>query len=290
MDNIHEKITSIYNHRIWAVYTILYKLYDNPNIKITECDYCSWEELLDNKGHCWRVDKKMHEFIKMFKDQCLNDVSKEEFEAFALCKIFLQAMLDDNIRRLSLMCYNFENVNLFLQSIGYLYQQKFNISKIQFLFHPIFFDIIGNVPENMIVDIAYILSTRKSDKPIVIKIKKLQPFCNYINAQKLISEEAHIINILKYHFNCDRILKVKEFHMLCKTFYEYSISITTQKRLKEFSKNEIIKKFINNLNKDWGNILLLALFNKKEDGIVYHKTLYQDLENVHRSAILLSEM
>ena len=138
----------------WAVFGVLRELYnDKPlDFEVSSTDnYLSWEMI---RTQITRdrfktnippaplvISKMMNNIISTFKDKYLSIINCEEFEAYVLCKIFLECMLDENIKKFPLYCMNFTNILQFLESVDLLYKQKFNIKNLKIIFHDIFYAI-----------------------------------------------------------------------------------------------------------------------------------------------------
>ncbi|UOT91830.1 CmNV_071-like protein [Aratus pisonii nudivirus] len=278
MENFHNNLIFI---KKWAVYSTLRSFYDsdsnNITITIDEVNFHGWETLINTKN--WIVSKIMHTCITDFKLNFVNNIDVDEFEGYVICKLFLDAIFEENVKRLPLMLGRFKATNKFFAALNYLYNQKFNISKVKQILHFLFFDFIDqSIPENMQFNVVQILSNVTIDKVPTIKIKKLLPYVNYINNYHPCCEETLIINTVNNKFKNQELVDINSFYELAFRLYIESKCKQTQKMLKDLFYDKKIKQSVNNLNKLYGNILLLALFNKKEENSTYHNTLYQDLE------------
>lgn len=280
MEMFHKSM--IYENK-WAVYAALRLLYDHtPEFTISETDFQAWDVLCQNT-RTWIVSNDMHIFCSRFITNFISHITWEEYEAFTLCKIFLQTMLEENVKRIPIMFKNYNSTKLFLESLDLLYLQKFNCSTIQLLFSDVFFsNVKTEFPEDLHFDIIHVLSHMNGVTP-TIKIKRLQPYVEYFNNYKIISEEMQIITTLQNNFNSGKITPIREFYNLCMDLYKQSTVYkqkSTQKCLKDIIKTNTCVNAMCNLNKLYGNILLLALLNKKENLITHHKTLYTDLQQI----------
>lgn len=266
-----------------AVFCTLRILYDKENISITvenNENTMSWEDTCHNHEK-WIVNKDMYKYINDFKTFIPN-VSCDQYESYVLSKQFLILLLQENIKRLPLICFNFTNLEVFLKSIDILYKQKFNINTIKILFYKIFYDYIDKdiMCNDTKYDIVNVLSNKTSKTKI--KLKRLQPYMKYINCFKEENEQNMMINIIKQHFQSKDIITVHEFYEQCSILRNNSLEYKKHSTLlKHFFKNNTERySFCNRLNKLYGNIVLLVVFKKKEENTPYHDSLYTDLNYI----------
>ncbi|QBB28677.1 hypothetical protein HgNV_072 [Homarus gammarus nudivirus] len=269
---------------VWALYNSLGVLYEcTPNITVhNNADSVVTWELCTKDRPNWEISREMNSIILLFTDEYMPKISYEEFEAYALCKIFLLLLHEENIKRFPLMC-KFKNIKTFLKCIDMLYFQKFNIAKIKLLFSQVFFDdVYVSYKNNKAIqfDISNILSTKHDNNNITIKLKRLQPYVEYINAYKIKNVDEAIIDVIQ-KFNSEDIISVNEFYELCQALYTQSLQKYSMQNMKVLSQeNKCIDDMVNRLNKLYANIVIVVLLKQKEDSIVYHKQLYSDLQTI----------
>ncbi|UBZ25662.1 hypothetical protein QKT26_gp72 [Carcinus maenas nudivirus] len=279
MENFHTYIIFI---NTWAVYGCIRKLYDNKSIiwNIDE-DFNSWEQILQINNDKWVVSKQMADLLAIYKNKYLDNISSDEFEAFVLCKTYIQCIYEENIKRFPLMFSGFTHLKEFLKSIELLYMQKFNINKIKLLFSCVFFEDVYKLPNNDVFDVIHVLSTKFPKIDMKIKLKRLQTYQEYINKYKLQNFNDIAVFSAISKFKSGEIISIPTFYTMCNAFYEKSVTTKTIKQLKNlFANNEDIKLMINSLNKLYANILLLVLLKQKEDSTTYHNLLYSDLQKI----------
>lgn len=279
-----EKFNSfIKKYNTWAIYGAL-RLFYNGNVQYHEVsveDSQEWEVLCNNASTVWKLSSDNIKIVSFFKNYIHFKVTVEEYEAYAIGKNFLYCILKENIKRLPVICKNFTHTVKFLECLNYLYFQKFNHCKLKIIFHNLFYDYI-HVKGDAFFDVINMLSNVRNVKPIVT-MKKLIPFKHFLDKLEIKTVEDLIKNTVQEHFNNPEIISITEFCEFAKCLYEHSIiykksstQTTLKKILLEFNNKEICNK----LNKVYGNILMLALFDVTEENITHHKTLYIDLQQI----------
>nr|WOZ57654.1 hypothetical protein MmNV_61 [Menippe mercenaria nudivirus] len=275
LSQFHDRI-KIYS--AWSIYRSLRQLYDSDvHIHKVSKNWQSWEHIYQMKSKTWLVPEYASDIVDDFKSNILNDVCVDKYEAFVIGKMYLDAIHLENVRRMPLLC-GYDSCNLFLQSMNLLYSQKFNVQKVKVLFHELFFDINEPTPEERF-DVAYILGHIKYVKPI-ITAKTKKKYSQYVENYTIVSEIGAITHATS-KFTCTDIVTLDEFYSFCKTIYDYSLMYkekSSKTILLNIFKQIEESKYYNKLNKLFGNILLLALFEIKEENSTYHNKLYSDLE------------
>ncbi len=284
MERFHQSISKF---NTWAVYGALRRFYDDEEdiFEVKEdnaATWHSWEQLWNKEIVTWLLPKVHMDVVVEFKTSVLPHVTVEEYEAYAIGNAFLLAMLEDNVMRMPIMCSNFNDTTSFLYCIEHLYFQKFNIPKIKIMLNSLFFNVADVDNDDDLFNIACMLSNVTNVKP-TIKAKKLLPFVRFMDEFEIKSEQNMLIDVIRTKFWSTDIMTITEFRDFCATFdamsKEYKKS-PTQATLKDLMIRFDNKKRCNNINKLYGNILLLGLFAIKEENLTHHKVLYDNLKQI----------
>ncbi|UVT30868.1 hypothetical protein PvNV_064 [Penaeus vannamei nudivirus] len=240
------------------------------------------------KEDTFTISKQMCDVLNTFKTEFIPHVTLEEFESFALPKIFLEYYREENVKKILLCVLNFDNFRTFLSAVECLYEQKFNASKIKQLFSRILFADVYDYTSDEVIrhDIISILSNKHSNTEVKIELKRLKPHTQYINNYNVeLAFDQMFTKLMNHYKTNESIMPLTEFLKHCIEFKNMSNAAKTVKLLKEAMKSSTMDAFINNLNPLYANIVILALFKIRERDSSHNNTLYSDLKNLHSALV-----
>lgn len=285
MDSFHEIVLRSCD---WVgVYTALLSFYERePDVTLSENTLVSWSTLTDKRT--WDINKDMMNIVDVFRKSILPNITRVEYEAYVLCRVFLAYMHENNISRLALL-KNFKELPNLLKAVDELYKQKFNPIKIKILFSDLFYPDVKKQIANMNLeyDIINCIAQSLPDVPLNIKLKRLQQYASNMAALDIPhGHELYVRTIQSFKDkNYDSILSLDEFRDLSSQLNKLGLDPkhNTVSYLKGvyFDKNSCISHLINKINKYYLNILILVLFNQKEQNTTYHSSLYGDILNIY---------
>lgn len=279
METFHA-VVSQYN--VWAIYGSLRRWFDTPvTVTYDQDRWDSWEELHKQTSNThWTLHPVYEPVVEEFKCRVLPSVSVRKYEAYVIGKLFLKCILEENIRKMPLLCSNYKETEVFLECMKLLQTQKLSIPRIKVLFWSLFFNNVTHLEKSpSLFDVVYMLSNVKTQKPKV-RTKKLLPYVRYINTLNIHSDEETMIEVVKQNFHSEDIIELDKFQVICHNLHDLSLRYkkkATQNNLKEIMLEFDHKSVCNGINKLYGNVLMLVLFGQKEENLAYYKTLYPDL-------------
>ncbi|UHB41807.1 hypothetical protein MrNuV_ORF084 [Macrobrachium rosenbergii nudivirus] len=273
MEALNVFYNSISYERKWAVCGYLYKTY-NGNIKyiVDNDNYVSWENAVNEYQEQHTLSEEMVGIINTF---IAMNIPKEEFEAFALCKIFLDCISNDNTKSIILYCKYYENIADFIEAIDMLYNSNFTLTNIKLLFAKCLFpDVFEKIPKSDLYDVINILIRKLNDVDVIISRKKLKPYTEYIQNYQL--DELQMATYFLSSFKTDKILPIKKFNLLVRLYYNQSKN-NIDYRLAVTSQHIVVQDMLIMLNSLYANIILIGIFGYKEESLTHHKELYKNL-------------
>ena len=283
MDKLEAFYNSISYSRKWAVCALIYYSYGIHGTRVlypvNDVDFLIWEEaitalILSNWKNPPVISSEMSSVIQA--GLSLN-YPKSEFESYALCKIFLDCMHEENTRNIVLYCRRFENLSHFLSGVHDLYQQKYSVSQLKILFARILYpDIFKKIPLKDARDVLNIIIRKLEGVPLVLTTKKALTYKSFIQDFTPLTEFS-LAKAFIGGFTTDTILPAREFKDLCHLFNDASKASTTKDIV---TQNIVVTDMLNMLNKLYGNIAFIALFGYKEEGITHHRDLYTNLTEI----------
>lgn len=282
MEMLHESIS--YPNK-WAMYGTLKLMYELEHEveKVIVSRSVPWEVLTMSYDK-WYITQEDLDFCYKFKNSYTTHISYEEFESYVFCKLYLQTLLEESVCTFSMITAQYKGVDIFLSALDLLYKQKFNATQIKVLFYPLFYDhVISDIADSTVhFDIIHALASMIVTT--TIKMVKLKPYIEYIKKHTPKSECQTICEVMGKKFNSGECLDVLRFYNYCKVLHDESVkfkkSPTINNLRKLFHKNEFVGYLCNSLNKNAGNVLLVALFKQKESNITFHDQLYNTLRTI----------